>query len=164
MKKIIIDKKEIEISDESYNALKESLVKEDNKRFKPKEDKIYWAITSDGEIDYYYWRERSSFDKRHYNTKSCYKTKEEAERALEIFAILREYAWDDITREELENDGIYKYEINVIFADKSLNICWWDDFWSGSNIIFKTGKGAQAVIDQVGYDDFVKYVVLGGIR
>ncbi len=79
MKKIIIDDKEIEISDESYEAFKKQFVK--SEVWKPGINEEYWTVGFGGEITS--WVNAGEYDYDFdYSIGNCFKTEEEAEEAL----------------------------------------------------------------------------------
>lgn len=169
MKKITIDGKDIEISDESFEAFKEQFIKEDKRwrAFKKEDNKIfnikshsYYYINTIGKVSEGVER-GNDYCNYHFNTKNYYKTEKKAERALEIFNILRKYAWDDITEEEFKNKQIDKWKIEEYNGKITCDCC---SNYLSNGTLFKTLKDCQSVIYEIGYDDFITYCVLGGIR
>ncbi len=90
------DGKKVEISDESYKAIADSI---QSKRWKPEEDEDYWFvdITNSGDVLETFW-ENDKYDKYRYKTENCYCTKEEVRTALariNALADVREYILDN---------------------------------------------------------------------
>ena len=161
MKKIIIDNKEIEISEESFKALKDSLIVDENRRFKPKYDELYWYIDSNGEVDWCSWDD-DEIDTFRYANHNIYKTEEEADRALEIRNILNKYSYD-FTREELEDENLVKCSILVHPASRKLQINKNFSYFYGTRL-FKTQEDCQKAIDEIGYEDYITYCIMGNIK
>ena len=85
------DGKKVEISDESYKAIADSI---QSKRWKPEEDEDYWYVRDDdGDVGHSYWADDET-DQYRYKTGNIYLTEEEAKTTLaRIIALadIREY-------------------------------------------------------------------------
>ena len=158
MKTITLENgKKVEISEESYNALAGAV---QNKRWRAGKTNYYRFISGgdvfrhDDDYDFY--------DNYRYASKNYYKTKQEAERALEIFYILRKYE-HEFTKEELEDKKLRKYSIKLDTEDKCIDPVLFY-YTIDNNVLFKTSQDAQNCAIEIGYDDYIKYVILGGIK
>lgn len=97
MKKIIFDNKEIEISDESFEAFKQQFLPKD-KRWVPEYGEKYWYVNNVGNEDWRYYK-NDVIDNFRINTGNCFKTREEAEKHQDkLFAIA------EVTAYMYEND------------------------------------------------------------
>ena len=88
------DGKKVEISDESYKAIADSI---QSKRWKPEEDEIFWYVDDGGDVGHSYWADDET-DQYRYKTGNIYRTKEEVRTALaRINALVdvREYILDN---------------------------------------------------------------------
>jgi hypothetical protein len=97
MKKILIDNKEIEISDESFEAFKKQLLKKD-KRFVPAKGQEYWCVMSDGMSQRLSWI-NDEYDLFRLGQGNVFKTEEGAEEHAEYLKAI-----SDVTNYIYEND------------------------------------------------------------
>ena len=104
MKTITIDDKKIEISDESYEAFKKQFVTKDKAiLWKPEIGQLYHYISGAGRTDYSYWNKSYSV-RYHYDIGNIYKTKEEAQEALDTGWVAKRKAEVKLLRFIAEND------------------------------------------------------------
>ena len=153
MKTITIDDKKIEISDESYEAFKKQFVTKDKAiLWKPEEDEGYWfAARSDTTSENVFWC-NDVIDRSNHELGNCFKTKEEAQEALDTGWIAKRKAEVKILRFIAENDleGSNEDDRYVMFYDpdngifRSAKARWVS---RGDAIHFKSMSDAQKVID-----------------
>ena len=147
----------VKISDEDYSKYN----KVNNGRVEIEKGERYYYIDI-------YGNEESSLNygsySDHYNfaTKNYYKTEKEAERALEIFNILRKYSYTPII-EEFEDGDLEIYSNYVNVEDKLLRAADYS-YYYGNSIFFKTEELAEQCAKKIGYTDWVKYITLGGVK
>jgi len=104
MKTITIDDKKIEISDESYEAFKKQFVTKDKAiLWKPEIGQLYHYISGAGRTDYSYWNKSYSV-RYHYDIGNIFKTKEEAQEALDTGWVAKRKAEVKLLRFIAEND------------------------------------------------------------
>ena len=136
-----------------------------NKEEKPK-DRVekgqrYWFIDTAGNVshceDFY-----DKLDNYHYKVGNYYLIKEEVKRASEIQNILLKYSYN-FTKEELEDINICKHYICINSKMNKLYIASNFAFISGERL-FKKHEDCQRAIDEIGYDDYIKHCVMGGIK
>lgn len=104
MKTIIIDDKKIEISDESYEAFKKQFVTKDKAiLWKPEIGQPYHYINSAGGVEFSHWTNlyRENY---YYDIGNTFKTKEEAQEALDTGWVAKRKAEVKILRFIAEND------------------------------------------------------------
>lgn len=121
----------------------------------------YWFVDYEGKVDFnsdVY----DKIDEYRYKIGNYYLTEEEVKRALEILNILNKYSYD-FTKEELEDIDIQKHYILFNVNDKNL-IADYSCYCLGSTCLFETEEDCQHAIDEIGYDDYIKYCVMGGIK
>lgn len=151
------------LTDEERTTLL-SLVEKANKPvekvWKPKNNELYYILKNEGTIieDYY----THSVDKRRYLIGNCFKTREEAEFALErqkVITELKRYALEHNEKEiDWYNHCVLKYYIQYDYVNNKLNIV--STRYSKSNIssmYFTSDKIAQSAIKAVGEDRIKKY-------
>ena len=155
MKTIIIDDKKIEISDESYEAFKKQFVTKDKAiLWKPEIGQLYHYISSVGCVAFSHWV--NSYNESHYyDIGNIYKTKEEAQEALDTGWVAKRKAEVKILRFIAENDLEFEVDVNdpkifSIFYDFSNGVFSYS--YSTMHLdntlpTFRTGTDAQKVID-----------------
>ena len=153
MKTIIIDDKKIEISDESYEAFKKQFVTKDKAiLWKPEGNDVYFYIDDYGDICTRSWDGSGTEFRFRHELGNCFKTKEEAQEALDTGWIAKRKAEVKILRFIAENDleGSNEDDRYVMFYDpdngifRSAKARWVS---RGDAIHFKSMSDAQKVID-----------------
>ena len=118
-------------------------------------EETYWFIDEYGTISNSRWS-NDKFDKFKYNSKNAFKTKEEAERKLEILNCIYENQ-TIFTKEQWEDVELYKFDIYAGVEESTLIVSY-NCFYKDAKYFFKNEKIAQKVADFIGYDDFMKYL------
>lgn len=157
MKTITIDDKKIEISDESYEAFKKQFVTKDKAiLWKPEKNGRYYYVNGDG-VDNYRFCYPDGGDRYNLETGNTYKTKEEAQEALDTGWVAKRKAEVKLLRFIAEND----LEFEPDWDNEGSNKCY--VFYSHDNRgfqvtgccrhqhsilpYFKSREDAQKVID-----------------
>ena len=98
-----------------YKELGEEIERLEKKRdvWKPQHNEQYFFIKTHGEIDWTYWEDDNYFDTERYEIGNCFKTREEAEKAVEkakIYTQLKRLAEEENTEPiDWENGKQRKY-------------------------------------------------------
>ena len=115
----------------------------------------YWFVTDHGVVHNSKWKNREA-DKFRYNSKNAFKTKEEAERKLEILNCIYENQ-TIFTEEQWEEAEYGGFELYSDVNEHSVGLCY-NDCYKFSTYYFKDKETARKVADFIGYDDFMKYL------
>ena len=140
-------------------SLIEKSNKPKNKVWKPEKDETYYYSYSDGHIEEATW-DNLNIDKNRYAIGNCFKTKEDAEFALEkqkVITELKRFALEH-NKEDIDwNDSkqrkyflFYQHEKNIIFIDYYY-------FYQSCSIHFTSEEIAQAAIKEIGEERLKKY-------
>lgn len=132
-------------------------IREENKKAKYgfSYEETYWFIDDYGTINNSKWS-YDKFDKFKYNSKNVFKTKEEAERKLEILNCIYENQ-TIFTKEQWEEVELYKFDIYARVEESDLIVSY-NCFYKDAKYFFKDEKTARKVADFIGYDDYMKYL------
>lgn len=133
--------------------------KQKNKVWKPEENETYYYSYSYGNIDEDTW-DSSNEDRNRYALGNCFKTKEEAEFALERQKVIMELKRFALEHNEKEIDWSnieqrkcflsYQHDKNIIFIDFYYSVQIY-------NIYFTSEEIAQAAIKEIGEERLKKY-------
>ncbi len=115
----------------------------------------YWFIDNEIEVLRDYWYNHR-IDILHYQNNNVFKTKEEAQRKLDIINFINENKYN-FTEKEWEDFDINKYTIRANAVYKNLSAETFGNVKNLNNPYFKDQETAQKVADFIGYDDFMKY-------
>ncbi len=153
-------------TDERNTLLKliEKANKPKNKAWKPEIGERYYCIRCDtwNMINSYNWND-DSYDKRCYEIGNCFRTKEEAEFALEkqkVFTELKRFALENNECELDWNDN-EKSKYFIVYNNYLRNkiqvesLCYTK--YGGNNIYFSSMKVAKKAIEIIGEDRLKKY-------
>lgn len=149
-------------TDERNTLLKlvEKANKPKNKVWKPDDGELYYTVTGDTSILEYKYRELSD-DIRRYTIGNCFKTKEEAEFALEKQKVITELKRFALENNECELDWSdtdkKKYFIAYNYKDKFVDIVYSHFKKLGENIYFSSADIAKQAIKTIGEDRLKKY-------
>lgn len=143
-------------------ALIEKSTEKKSKVWKPKSNKNYYYMASDGDISNSYWNGDSKIDNDRYSIGNCFQTKEKAEFAVErlkVIAELKRFAQEHNEKEiDWRDFGQCKYSIYCEFHDNAEYIdigcakeC------KANDIYFTSEEIAQQAIDTIGADRIKKY-------
>lgn len=134
----------------------EHIRKENEKsEFKFYPEEVYYYINDNGTIHNSRWKNRYS-DEFRYNSKNAFKTREEAERKLEILNFIYENQ-TIFTEEQWKDKDLPKYIFCVTTAACAFLIDY-TCLWKNNKYYFKDRETAQKVADFIGYDDYMKYL------
>lgn len=156
-------------SDEIYENLStEELLSEnweiyEEPKWKPKEKELYFYITSNGDIEFSYYKNKSINDKRRIcNTGNFFKTDEEAEHMVEKLKIIREL--QDFALENNDKNVDWrdkctgKYFITYDFYDEEISIASYTfRNFLPFNIFFTSKEIAQKAIAKIGKERLERY-------
>ena len=158
MKTIIIDDKKIQISDESYEAFKKQFVTKDKAiLWKPEGNDVYFYIDDYGDICTRSWGGKGTEFRFRHGLGNTFKTKEEAQEALETgwvvkrkaeVRILRFIAENDLEFEpDWDSDDVRKYYVYYHHDNRSFQVS--GNCRQQHSILpyFKSEEDAQRVID-----------------
>lgn len=140
-------------------SLIEKANKPKNKVWKPEKDEIYYYLYSYGKIEEDTW-DNINEDRIRYAIGNCFKTKEEAEFALERQKVITELKRFALEHNEKEIDWnnieqrkcflSYQHDKNIIFIDFYYSVQIY-------NIYFTSEEIAQAAIKEIGEERLRKY-------
>ena len=140
-------------------SLIEKANKPKNKVWKPEKDETYYYLYSYGKIEEDTW-DNANEDRIRYAIGNCFKTKEEAEFALERQKVIMELKRFALKHNEGEidwNDSnqikyflSYQHDKNIIFIDFYYSVQIY-------NIYFTSEEIAQAAIKEIGEERLKKY-------
>ena len=140
-------------------ALVEKANKVEPKVWKPTNRKKYYYIDSDSYVSYDVWCDWDIHENM-YAIGNCFRTREEAEFAVEklkVIAELKRFAEEHNEGEFDWNDPhIYKYCIDYAYGSKQLTI-WEFSYAKYACIIFTSRKIAEQAIEAIGADRLKKY-------
>lgn len=152
------------LSEEERNTLLsliEKANKPKNKVWEPEKDETYYYSYSDGSIEEATW-DNINVDKNRYAIGNCFKTREEAEFALEKQKVITELKRYAIEHNEGEIDwyvrGTCKYYIQYDYVNNKLNISHTRYFKNNnSSMYFTSEKIAEAAIEAISEERIKKY-------
>ena len=164
------EKEDKYVTKAEFEEFKKSIMAQGEKQITNKEEKLkdraekgqrYWFVDYEGKVDF----NSDVYDKiddYRYKVGNYYLTEKEAKRALEIQDILIKYSYN-FSLEELEDCDTNLHYISANPNGKRLSA---DSFISfmESPRLFETEEDCQHAIDEIGYDDYIKYCVMGGIK
>lgn len=130
----------------------------ENKVWKPEYDEEYYCIDVDGECYLDSWND-SDIDNNSYTIGNCFKTKEEAEFAVEkqkVTTELKRFAQKHNDKINWHDNSDWKYYIVYDYRDKKLTICSIIKI-KGVDICFTSRELAQEAIETIGADRLKKY-------
>ena len=139
----------------------DKVVNKVNDKDRAEKGQTYWFLYTSGSIacsvDFY-----DNSDNYRYKMGNYYLNKEECKRAKEIQDILIKYSYN-FTKEELEDCDTNLHYISANPNGKRLSA---DSFISfmESPRLFEAEEDCQHAIDEIGYSDYIKYCVIGGIK
>ena len=132
-----------------------------NKVWRPYDGESYYYIYSDGEIDVLNWNNCDA-DKNRYSLGNCFKTREEAEFAIEklkVIAELKRFAEENNEGEMDWNDWI-QYKFSIYYShlhDGNIQCKESHSHKYGNTVYFTSEKIAKAAIEKIGEDRLKKY-------
>lgn len=135
----------------------------ENKVWKPEENETYYYIKAAGVINCQEYYNTSSFSTSNYEIGNCFKTKEEAEFAVEKLKVttkLKRFAQEHnekIDWHDSDCNGInWKYYLAYEYPIKSIIICATERV-QGADVYFTSKELAQEAIKAIGADRLKKY-------
>lgn len=137
-------------------SLIEKANKPKNKVWKPEENETYYYSYSDGNIEEATW-DNLNVDKNRYAIGNCFKTKEEAEFALErqkVITELKRFALEHNEKEIDWSDGKPKW---LIYSNRNHVGFKYVNLLKENNIYFTSEKITQAAIKEIGEERLKKY-------
>lgn len=141
-------------------SLIEKASKPKNKVWKPEENETYYYICSYCNIEkdtYYDINIKNNIHKNRYAIGNCFKTKEEAEFALErqkVITELKRFALEHNEKEIDWSDGKPKW---LIYSNRNHVGVKYVNLLKENNIYFTSEKITQAVIKEIGEERIKKY-------
>lgn len=153
---------DVELTPEQEKQIKEYLGIKEPKRWKPKSGENYWYIMHCGDIASTSWSNYCGLDAELFTMGDCFKTKEEAEFALEkhkVYLELKNFADENNDPIDWGNKKQEKYIINYCTADKkSVFVDSWATYQFIGCVYFSSYKLAKQAIQKVGEDRIKKYL------
>lgn len=140
----------------TFLSLIEKANKPKNKVWKPEKDETYYYSYSDGSIEEATW-DNVNVDKNRYAIGNCFKTKEEAEFALErqkVITELKRFALEHNEKEIDWSDGKPKW---LIYSNRNHVGVKYVNLLKENNIYFTSEKITQAAIKEIGEKRIKKY-------
>ena len=133
-----------------------------SKVWKPEECEVYYFITAYGDIYKEVYIEGCNEDIGRYSISNCYKTKSDAEFALEkqkLLVAMQRYA-DEHNEEEIDwnNDRQSKYSLNYNYNLKKFNYGIWETMKQFGQIYFTSKEIAENCVKELGKDKIAKYL------
>lgn len=137
------------------------LVEKANKMRKPENGEQYYTVYTYGGIDSCVWRGIKE-DEEKYSIGNCFKSKEEAEFAVEkakVIAELKRFAEENNEREIDWNDwSQYKFSIFCVYLrDNDIQCQKSREHQYGNTVYFTSEKIAKAAVKKIGEDRLKKY-------
>ena len=132
-------------------------------KWKPKEKELYFYITSNGDIEFSYYKNKSINDKRRvYDSGNYFKTDEEAEHMVEKLKIIRElqdFALENNDKNVNWRDNCTgKYFITYDFYDEEISTASYTfRNFLPFNIFFTSKEIAQKAITKIGKERLERY-------
>ena len=129
----------------------------ENKVWKPKYDEKYYYIDVDGECYLVSWND-SDINNNLYTIGNCFKTKEEAEFAVEkqkVTTELKRFAQEHNDKIDWNNDD-WKYYLAYDYRNKKLTVCSTIKI-KLADIYFTSKELVQEAIKAIGEDRLKKY-------
>lgn len=162
LKELIKNVENVELTPEQEKQIKNYLGIKDFKRWKPNDGERCWTILGDFTADTNYFTPDYNPDKRRYKYGNLFKTKEEAEFALEkikIYIELKNFADENNGRPiEWQQPNIKNY---YIYWSHNRNALYVSDHWTCQDlgqIYFSSEELAKQAIQKVGEDRIKKYL------
>ena len=146
-------------TDERNTLLKliEKANKPKNKVWKPELNEMYYAISD--VVNIFETRNNSEIDDKRHNIGNCFKTKEEAEFALEkqkVFTELKRFALENNECELDWNNEYHKYYLFYNYKTGKVDVEY-DISWKTSSVYFSSEDIAKQAIEAVSEDRLKKY-------
>lgn len=153
---------------DDWEVVEERTVVEETKSkvWKPSAGELYYYINSKGEIEFSYYNNRSTKDKRRIcNIGNYFKTDDEAEHMVEKLKVIKELQDfaienrdEEISWEEDDEYNRYKYSIYFDYRLESIRINWTTVAHdSPFNLYFTSLEIAKEAIKTIGEDRIKKY-------
>ena len=145
---------------EQFNALVEKANKSKSKAWKPEEEKQYYCIEAGGKIKNFKYI--SAFDKFNYTMGNCFKTREEAEFALERLKVIAEMKHYIAEHDDVELDWNSceqeKYYILYYYDTDSIDIDYFRQTQFVDNSLYASSEEIlENMIKEIGEDRIKKY-------
>lgn len=161
LKELIKDVENVELTPEQEKQIKNSLGIKESKRWKPNDGERCWTILGDFTTDTEYFSPDFNPDKRRYEYGNLFKTREEAEFALEkikVYQELKQFADENNDPIEWIYINSKKYNIAYDHDDNILRVYGWSYTAHLGCIYFSSEKLAREAIETVGADRIKKYL------
>ena len=162
IKDLLENVQDVVLTPEQEKQIKEYLGIKEPKRWKPNPGERYWYIPHCSDIASTPWSNYCELDADLFAMGNCFKTKEEAEFALEkhlVYQELKHFADENNDRPiEWENPNAENYHIYFLYEENNLKVsgCWrWQDI---GQIYFSSKELAEQAIQKVGEDRIKKYL------
>ena len=140
---------------DEIETLKKVEIEEDSGRWKPNADDKYYYIDETGSIDSYSW-DNYGYDKEHYEIGNCFKTREEADFAIQklmVLAELKEFA----EPRDAEWDGAKKHYCIRYNIDRGDFVVDYNHTLRHATLYFASAEAAHEAIEKVGEERIKKY-------
>lgn len=161
LKELIKDVENVELTPEQEKQIKDYLGVKESKRWEPNDGERCWTILGDFTADTDYFSPDFNPDKRRYKYCNLFKTKEEAEFALEkikVYLELKNFADENNDSIDWSDICANKYSIAYEHDDEILRVDRWSYMEHLGCIYFSSEKLAWEAIKTVGADRIKKYL------
>lgn len=162
IKDLLENVQDVELTPEQEKQIKEYLGIKEPKRWKPKNGEEYWYINSCGDVMRTSWNNYCGLDAEHLIMGNYFKTKEEADFALQkhlVYQELKQFADENNDPIDWGNKKQEKYIINYCTAEKkSVFVDGWATYQFMGCVYFSSMELAKQAIQKVGEDRIKKYL------
>lgn len=149
-----------ELQDE-LEKLKAAKIADSGKRWKPNKYETYWLVDNCGGAGEVTWQ-NGDYDKWHYLTGNCFKTKKEAEeykKQIEYTARYKNYIEEHSEPLDWNNLFSHKYCVEFISDENEFKVSWYSSLKNQGTIYASSEKIIRDAIREIGEDNFKKYVL-----
>ncbi|MBO7714599.1 MAG: hypothetical protein J6S85_13570 [Methanobrevibacter sp.] len=139
----------------------EKIKVDEPKRWKPNKYKTYWLVDNCGGVGEVTWQ-NGDYDKWHYVTGNCFKTKEEAEehrKQIEYTARYKNYIEEHSEPIDWKNAKTLKYYAYMRIETQEIEVDNYDRYKIQGTIFASNGQVIWDAIKEIGEDNFKKYVL-----
>ena len=161
IKDLLENVQDVELTPEQEKQIKEYLGIKETKRWKPKSGENYWYIMHCGTVATTHWSDYCDLDAEFFAMNNCFKTKEEAEFALEkikVYLELKNFADENNDSIDWNDERQRKYTIYYDYSDPGLAITDYHHMAHIGTIYFSSVELAQKALKKIGEKRIEKYL------
>lgn len=155
IKELLINYKDMELTEEQEKQIKEYLGIKESKKWKPEKEEIFYFVNTCGEIY------KDVNNKFKIFTNNCFKTEEDAKYRLEqikVYNELKNFADENNDETDWNDCKVEKYVIEYDLENKELYCDWYTCAKSIGQIYFSSRELAYQAIEKVGAERIKKYL------